>query len=422
MGQIDYVIDTNIIFNEPYILNKFENCNIYIPGVVLEELDKYKYDKDLGIQVRIFGRILDKLYENNNITDNGCKIIFMMESYLDKDLNYLGGSTNDNRIIHCCKLLNEKEKVILLSNDILVRSKSRAIGIEATGLTQELNNNISDDFYKGYIEYTLEDELVNTLYNEKFLSLNYFNEIKSYPHMFIILRPFSNPSKYLIGKVDKRNLCIELIHEIDNVYGISPKNIQQLMAFHLLLDPEIPLVVLEGSAGTGKTLLSLASGLQLVENQEYKKLLIAKPTVDSSNEIGFLPGNMDEKLKPYLQSYYDNLEFLIGEEYKNLEMLNIEINALNYMRGRSIPEQFIIIDEVQNLSKKEIKTMLTRAGDKTKIILLGDINQIDNKQLDLYNNGLSHVIEKFKGDILFGYIKLEKGVRSDLASKAAKLL
>lgn len=433
---VNYLLDTNIIFNDPYVLNKFENCDIYIPCVVLEELDKHKYDKDLGMQVRVFGRILDKLHEANNTTDKNCNVYFTSETYSNNELAYLGGVTNDNIIIHttCC-INNENYKVVLLSNDILVRAKARNLcDLESTGLTQELNQNNSDDFYKGYLEVTLEDDIVNKLYNEKFLSLNYFKEIQSYPHMFIILRPYSNNSKYLIGKVDKRNLCIELVHEINGVYGIDPKNIQQIMAFHLLLDPEIPLVSISGKAGSGKTLIALASALALVHdlrddsgNNFYKRITCATPTVDMGKGIGFLPGNKEEKLSPYIQSFFDALEYIYGDMPKVKNVLDgfqdeLQIEALNYIRGRSLPGQFFILDEAQNLTKHEIKTTITRMGEGSKIIIMGDPSQIDVPYLDKYNNGLTYTIEKFKDKSLAGHIELVKGVRSPLADMAADIL
>lgn len=435
MAQLDYLLDTNIVFNEPYILNKFENCNIYIPGVVLEELDKYKYDKELGMQVRIFNRILDKLHETNYMTEKNCHIMFIGETYKDSDLFYLGGRTNDNIIIHNAKCLNENSKVILLSNDMAVRIKARNLAhIEAEGLTQELHGNTSDDFYKGYLELNVEDKLANTLYNEKFLSLNHFSYIKAYPHMFIVLRPYSNPSKYLIGKVDKRNLCIELIHELNNVYGVDPKNIQQLMAFHLLLDPEIPLVSLSGKAGSGKTLITLAAALALVHDLKddngahfYKRITCATPTVDMGRGLGFLPGDKNEKLAPYVQSFFDALEYIYGDSLKMKDALEgfqdeLQIDAINYIRGRSLPGQFFILDEAQNTTKHEIKTIITRMGEGSKIIIMGDPSQIDVPYLDKFNNGLTYTIEKFKDKSLAGHLELVKGVRSPLADMAADIL
>jgi PhoH-like ATPase len=387
------------------------------------------------MQVRIFNRILDKLHETNNVTEKKCNIMFTVDTYTTDDLFYLGGKTNDNIIIHTAKVLNENSKVVLLSNDTAVRIKARNLAhIEATGLTQELNENISEDFYKGYLELNVEDELVDTLYNEKFLSLNYFNYIKSYPHMFLVLRPYSNPSRYLIGKVDKRNLCIELIHEINNIYGVDPKNIQQLMAFHLLLDPEIPLVSLVGKAGSGKTLITLAAALALVHDMRddkgapyYKRITCTTPTVDMGKGIGFLPGDKNEKLAPYVQSFFDALEYIYGDSIKMKDALEgfqdeLQIDALNYIRGRSLPGQFFILDEAQNTTKHEIKTTITRMGEGSKIVIMGDPAQIDVPYLDKFNNGLTYTIEKFKDKGLAGHMELVKGVRSPLADMAADIL
>jgi PhoH-like ATPase len=429
MAHTNYILDTNIIFNEPYIFNKFNDCKIYIPGVVLEELDKYKYDKELGMQVRIFGRLLDKLHETNNITENNCEIIFMSETYSNEDLFYLGGRTNDNVIIHTAKVLNEFSKVVLLSNDIQVRVKSRNLAnIEATGLTQELNQNISDKFYRGYLELFVEDEIIDKLYRDGFLPINFLGPIDNiYPHSFVILKRY-NGSGDVVAKVDEKALSIEVLPKLNNIYGISPLNVQQLMALHLLLDPNIPLVSLSGKAGSGKTLITLAAALMQVQDDElYKRITCTTPTVDMGKGIGFLPGDKQEKIGPYVQSYYDALEFIFGGNTQMKDALNgfqdeFQVDALNYIRGRSLPEQFFIVDEAQNLTKHEIKTIITRMGMKSKIVIMGDPAQIDVPYLDKYNNGLVYTIEKFKDKSLAGHVELVKGERSPLADMAADIL
>lgn len=434
MGQTNYLLDTNIIFNDPYVLNKFKDCIVYIPSVVLEEIDKYKYDKNLGMQVRIFGRILDKLHENDNKVDNNVEVRFIGDSYTNEQLAYLGGRTNDNVIIHMANVISSQEKVILLSNDTLVRVKARNIcGLEATGFTQEMNDSFSDEFYKGYLEVYLEDELIDKAYKDKFLPMHILNNVWSntlYPNSFVILKRFSGRSGDLIAKVDNRATCIEVISDLNNIYGINPKNIQQLMALHLLLDPEIPLVTLSGKAGSGKTLLALAAGLLLVQDLKeplYKRITCATPTVDMGKGIGFLPGDMKEKIAPYVQSFYDALEYIYGGREQLVSALagfqdEFQIDALNYIRGRSLPDQFFIVDEAQNLTKHEVKTIITRMGDNSKIILMGDPAQIDVPYLDKYNNGLSYVIDKFKDKGLAGHIELLRGVRSPLADMAADIL
>lgn len=419
------VFDTNIILHDPHYINKIANSEIIIPSVVFEEIDKYKNDRELGMAVRIFSRFIDKIHLNNYFNDSNSKIRFVNDVFSDAQLQYLGGVSNDNIIIQTAKWYNAK----LLSNDTLVRIKARNIAnIEVAGLTSDESNSDLDEYYKGYLEHYLPDELVDTLYDLKFLSIKYLEEINIHPHMFIIIKRFSGKSGSLIAKVNNNCTCIEMVEKIDNVWGIKPENVQQLMGMHLLLDNEIPLVSFIGAAGTGKTLLSMACGLHLTQDyQAYEKLVCTKPIIDMGKELGTLPGDKEEKLGPYVDSYYDALEFLFGDRTRMLDALNgmqdnFEIDALNYIRGRSLPGRYFIVDEAQNLSKHEIKTIITRMGKGSKIVLMGDPNQVDNKFLDSQNNGLIHVVEAFKEQGLGGHVTFEKGLRSDLASVAADIL
>lgn len=250
------------------------------------------------------------------------------------------------------------------------------------------------------------------------------------PHEFIILKDELGSSASAIGKVslDRKQLR-PLMFDDDHIWGVKARNVQQKMAFELLLNDDIPLVTLTGKAGTGKTLLSLAAGLLKIEDEnKYQKLLVARPVVPMGKDIGFLPGEKEEKLRPWMQPIYDNLEYLFhtkkpGDLDRILQGLgSIQVEALTYIRGRSIPEQFIIIDEAQNLTKHEVKTIITRVGEGSKIILMGDPEQIDHPYLDESNNGLTYVVEKFKDQEISGHIRLEKGERSPLAQLAAQIL
>lgn len=432
MSQTNYLLDTNVIFNDPYVLNKFENCNIYIPGVVLEELDKHKNNEDLFMQVRIFSHVLDKLYTANNVTEKGCKVIFTVDTFEDADLNYLGGRNNDNVIVHTAKVLNDIEAVTLLSNDMAVRNKARNLShIEASGMTQELTDNTSQEFYKGYFELFLEDDVINNLYQNNYIPVQYLLDAPKElikPHAFVILKRYSG-SGDVIAKIDGRGLSVETIQPLLDVYGIKPKNAQQIMALHLLLDDDIPLVTLTGKAGSGKTLITLAAALMLVHERDsfYKRITCATPTVDMGKGIGFLPGDKEEKLGPYVQSFYDALEYIFGGTDGLNNALGgmqdeFQIDAINYIRGRSLPNQFFILDEAQNTTKHEIKTIITRMGEKSKIVIMGDPSQIDVPYLDKYNNGLTYAIEKFKDKHLAGHVELVKGERSPLADMAADIL
>jgi PhoH-like ATPase len=423
MAENRYTLDTNVIMRDPYILDSFHDSFIYIPNVVLQELDNHKNDRDLGRGIRIFSRILDGLHENNYITDKNNQVFFIDT---DDNLDYLGGKTNDNIIIHIANIT----KSVLITEDVLMRIKARNLAdIEADGVTQNESKNNSDDNYQGYLEVYLEDSIIDLLYSKKYLDIRYIQDVKLYPNMFLVINRFSGSSGSVLAKVDKDCKSIEAISEINNVYSINPKNVQQLMALHLLLDNEIPLVTLSGKAGTGKTLLALASALAL--NQDgglYENgITCTTPTVDMGEELGFLPGNKDEKLAPYVQSYFDALEFIYGGKEQlanamNSEQTDIQIDALNYIRGRSLPNQFFIVDEAQNLTKHEVKTIITRMGENSKIVLMGDPQQIDAKYLNEFNNGLSHVIDKFKDFGIAGHITLKKGERSPLADIAADIL
>lgn len=250
------------------------------------------------------------------------------------------------------------------------------------------------------------------------------------PHEFVVLKDILGGSASAVGKADETGKVIRpFLTELDQVWGIKPRNVEQKMALELLLRQDIPLVTLTGKAGTGKTLLSLAAGLLQTEDLgRYNKLLVARPVVPVGKDIGFLPGEKEEKLRPWMQPVYDNLEFLFntkkpGEIDQILAgMGSIQVEALTYIRGRSIPDQFIIIDEAQNLTKHEVKTILTRVGEGSKIVLMGDPAQIDHPYLDELNNGLAYVVETFKSQRESGHVKLEKGERSGLAQLAADLL
>lgn len=281
------------------------------------------------------------------------------------------------------------------------------------------------------MELKIDKKIINQFYAQNKLLLKEVLLKTSFnPHEFIILKDELGSSASAIGKVslDRKQLR-PLMFDDDHIWGVKARNVQQKMAFELLLNDDIPLVTLTGKAGTGKTLLSLAAGLLKIEDEnKYQKLLVARPVVPMGKDIGFLPGEKEEKLRPWMQPIYDNLEYLFhtkkpGDLDRILQGLgSIQVEALTYIRGRSIPEQFIIIDEAQNLTKHEVKTIITRVGEGSKIILMGDPEQIDHPYLDESNNGLTYVVEKFKDQEISGHIRLEKGERSPLAQLAAQIL
>lgn len=348
-----------------------------------------------------------------------------------------GEVTNDNRIIAVAFNYLEEEKaketprpVVVVSKDTLLRIKADVLGLIAQDY---LNDRIvsRNDMYTGNMTVLVPGAVIDDFYANRTLPIGQLGIQETLcPNEFIILKDELGSSKSAILKVslDGKSLT-PLFLSNDPIWGISARNAQQRMAFELLLNDEIPLVTLTGKAGTGKTLLALAAALMKVEDeQKYKKLLIARPVVPMGNDIGFLPGEIDEKLRPWMQPIYDNLEFLFdtkktGDIDKILAGLgSIEIEALTYIRGRSIPNQFIIIDEAQNLSKHEVKTIISRIGEGSKIVLVGDPDQIDHPYLDAMSNGLTYTVDRFKDQSVSGHVTLERGERSGLAQLAADLL
>lgn len=438
-----YVLDTNVLLQDPNSVYAFEDNEVVIPAIVLEEVDsKKRYMDEIGRNARHFSKTMDslrgkgKLHEGVLLDTGGRLRVELNHRSFEKLKGSFADMTNDNRIIAVALnlLLEEQEKpdgkeVILISKDALVRVKADALGIPAEDF---LNDRVIefDNVYSGYVEMYVDTDILNSFYTNHELDASELSQYPLYPHQFIIMKNALGGSSSAIGKVDFDGKKIKPFSiEPDQVWGIKARNVQQKMAFELLLRDDIPLVTLIGKAGTGKTLLSLASGLLQTEDLgRYNKLLVARPVIPVGKDIGFLPGEKEEKLRPWMQPIFDNLEYLFnakkpGELDQILAgMGSIQVEALTYIRGRSIPDQFIIIDEAQNLTKHEVKTILTRVGERSKIVLMGDPKQIDHPYLDEYNNGLTYVVEKFKNEKISGHVKLEKGERSGLAQLAADLL
>jgi len=439
-----YVLDTNVLLQDPNAVFAFEDNEVIIPAVVLEEIDAKKRNADeLGRNARAVSRLLDglrergRLYDGIELEQGGSIKVELNHRSFQKLQDVFGESTNDNRILAVALNyhLEEQEKeqpkpVILVSKDTLVRIKADVLGINAQDyLTDRV---ISDnELYPGYLTLYVHPGIIDNFYNARYLPVADLNaNVELYPHEFVILRDELGTSKSALLKVSADGKRLDPLYlSNDPVWGIGARNVQQRMALELLLNDDIPLVTLSGKAGTGKTLLALAAGLMKTEDErKYKKLLIARPVVPMGKDIGYLPGEKDEKLRPWMQPVYDNLEFLFdtkkaGDIEKILAgMGSIQVEALTYIRGRSIPGQFIIIDEAQNLSKHEVKTIVSRVGEGSKIVLMGDPGQIDHPYLDAYSNGLTYVVEKFKSQSVSGHVNLERGERSRLAQLAADLL
>lgn len=435
-----YVLDTNVLLHDPLSIFQFEEHDVVIPAVVLEELDGKKRNMDeIGRNARETARFLDQLRASGKLhygvpLDNGGRLFVEIghESMEDSPFEVM---TNDNRILAVALGLMRQErdttqkKVIVVSKDILVRVKADALGIEAEDY---LTDHIADttSLYTGFREFEVEQSIIDAFYRDKMLPLTALPpKYTYYPNSFVVLKSNVSRASVLAVVDSEKPIVRQLSIDVDHVWGIHPRNVQQRMALDLLLRDDIPFVTLLGKAGTGKTLLALAAGLSLVEDeQRFHKLVVARPVVPMGNDLGYLPGEMEEKLRPWMQPIYDNLEFLFNANSKDelgnilAGMKSIQLEALTYIRGRSMPEQFIIIDEAQNLTKHEVKTILTRVGERSKIVLVGDPYQIDHPYLDEYSNGLAYAIERFKGQTVFGHVQLVKGERSGLARLAADLL
>ncbi|MBD0379153.1 PhoH family protein [Paenibacillus sedimenti] len=439
-----YVLDTNVLLQDPNALFAFEDNEVVIPAVVLEEIDSKKRNADeIGRNARYVSRLLDGLRAKGTLSDG---ITLEQGGSIKVELNHRSFTklqetfaelTNDNRILavalnyHIEEQSNDLPRpVVIVSKDTLVRIKADVLGLTAQDyLTDRIV--AQNDMYTGYLTLHVHPSIIDEFYSYRYLSVNSLNiGYMLHPHEFVILRDELGTSKSALLKVNAEGKKLEpLFMSNEPIWGIAARNAQQRMALELLLNDDIPLVTLTGKAGTGKTLLTLAAGLMKIEDErKYKKLLIARPVVPMGKDIGYLPGEKDEKLRPWMQPIYDNLEFLFdtkkpGDIDKVLAGLgSIQVEALTYIRGRSIPGQFIIIDEAQNLSKHEVKTIVSRVGEGSKIVLLGDPDQIDHPYLDASSNGLTYVVERFKQESISGHITLERGERSHLAQLAADLL
>jgi PhoH-like ATPase len=439
-----YILDTNVLLHDPNAIFKFEDNEVVIPAVVLEEMDSKKRNQDeLGRNARAVARSLDQLRTKGLLhdgvpLDNGGTIrVELNHRSYGKLQEMFGEMSNDNRIIAVAFNYMEEERekpesrpVVVVSKDTLLRIKADVLGLTAQDY---LNDRIvsQNDMYSGNMTVMVHPSVIDEFYSNRSLAIEQLGlNITVAPNEFLILKDEFGTSKSAILKVSSDAKMLEpLFLSNEPIWGIAARNAQQRMAFELLLNDDIPLVTLTGKAGTGKTLLALAAALMKVEDEhKYKKLLIARPVVPMGNDIGFLPGEIDEKLRPWMQPIYDNLEFLFdtkktGDIDKILAGLgSIEIEALTYIRGRSIPNQFIIIDEAQNLSKHEVKTIISRIGEGSKIVLVGDPDQIDHPYLDAMSNGLTYTVDRFKDQSVSGHVTLERGERSNLAQLAADLL
>lgn len=441
MAKKNYVLDTNVILTSWDSINSFENNDIIIPLKVLEEVDKHKQRQDtVGSNARQFIRHLDLLRNSGNICSGvrlgkGKGLIRVSTPILDLLPSSFDQNHPDNQIIATALTEIDKEtgsgrknprKTILVSRDINMRVKCDSIGVltEEYKTDQVVKN--KTDLFTGFITQLVDDEVIDRFYRGENI---YFDKEDGffYPNQFIMLVSSSNEKKTALCRFLDYISPLKKLSEDSDIWGLKPRNKEQTFAADLLRDSNIPFVSLVGKAGTGKTLLATAMGLQQVlEEKKYKHLIISRPIQPMGKDIGYLPGSLEEKMLPWLAPVQDNLKFLFGNDKETLKMYVqngvIEIEALTYIRGRSISNAFIIIDEAQNLTIHELKTIVTRVGEDTKIVLTGDIEQIDNVYLDETTNGLAYAIEKLKTYDLSGHVTLKKGERSKIATLAAKVL
>jgi len=432
----NYVLDTNVLLHDPHALFSFQDNHVYIPMPVLEELDRFKKSPGaLGANCREVIRKLDGLRAFGDLlkgvrTDAGgliCVKIFQDKEFENVVLpSYFKKGLADNWILlYLMKIqkIDPKMRTIFVTKDINFRLKSQIIGVTAQDYLTD-KSAVTED--RGFYEVSIPEDAMRTFDEEGRISFSAL----SLPSSMKKRNVFFDFGQSLYGKTTETTDEIVRL-EVGlgtSVYGITARNREQLFALEVLRDDSIPLVCLTGKAGTGKTLIAIAAGLsKVMEENAYSKLTVTKPVVSMGQDIGFLPGTAEEKIRPWVQPVYDNLDFLFArkgvraEEYLKKRKI-IEVEILSYIRGRSIPHQYIIIDEAQNLTPHEVKTIITRAGEKTKIVLTGDPDQIDNPYLDRTSNGLMVLASKFFDHPLAAHITLEKGERSALATVASEIL
>lgn len=413
-----FILDTNVILHDPSCIFNFDEHDVIVPIVVLEQLDERKQgNSHVNQNARAFIRNLSKLSDNseNKLELSLGKNKGMLRIPVD-DFNLTTKQSVDNQLLDYCK---KYPSYVFVTQDINLRMKARAYNIIAEDYK---NDKVKDpsNLPSGFevIEDTPTD-IINSVYADDLSALYDFIETPLVNNYYILKKGSQS-----VRVAYKNNQFIKITDK--SASGIRARNLEQSLALDLLLDPNIPLVALTGISGGGKTLLSLAAALE--QRKEFLKILLTRPVVPLGNDIGFLPGDIMDKLTPYMQPLYDNLD-IIKKVLNNDEAINkmktekkIEIVALPYLRGRSLPRVFFIIDECQNLSPLEVKTIVTRAGENAKIVFTGDINQIDSPYMDVHSNGLSYLIYKMTGQSLFGHIKFTKGERSKLSELASTIL
>ncbi len=460
----NFVLDTNVLLHDPRAIFKFEDNTVNIPIFVIEEIDKFKRElSELGRNAREVSRLLDE-YRNQGSLSVGVemegggmlRVCFNREEIED---NFLDWETKDNLILAVAlhiQRLEPEQPCIFVTKDVNLRVRADAMGLKS----ENYENDAVDisELYPGACELLVPDEFINALHSDGWIDVDEetrpqmrrtdaegsdVGEVgQLFDNEYALLRSNSGSNQTSLGRVrvevletHEKSYTIEPLDRRarEDVWGVRPRNKEQAFALDALLDDDIKLVTLVGKAGTGKTLLAIAAGLRKVtEEQKYHKLVVSRPIIPMGRDVGYLPGTLEEKLHPWMRPIFDNVEFLMGLTRADkragrgadelLDLGVMEIEPLTYIRGRSLPNQYMIVDEAQNLTPHEVKTILTRSGENTKIVLTGDPYQIDNPYVDSQSNGLTYVVSRFKGSHLAATVTLFKGERSELAELSANLL
>jgi len=440
-----FVLDTNVLLFDPQSIFKFPGHTIFIPFVVIEELDKFKKDQnENGRNSRQFARIVDDLRTRGSLAtgvklDNGgtLQITAITNSEID-EVSGMDRQINDHSILLTCLALKKRGlQITFITKDINLRLKADAL--EIISEDYETSDLTFEELYTGQRELVASENLLLKFDEEKLIPLSDLPTLQDIlPNEYVHLKSAINPQVKKLGRYSKKaGGIVPLIKKRDGIWGIYPRNIEQQFALDALLNEDIALVCLVGKAGTGKTLLAIAAALETCINRQiYTRVLVSRPIIPMGRDLGFLPGDVNEKLGPWMQPIFDNIDFLFGnkkgehsapgaasqswEELINQGILHVE--PLTYIRGRSLPSQYMIVDEAQNLSPHEVKTIITRAGEGTKIVLTGDCEQIDSPYLDSINNGLAYCIDRLKDEEIVSHAVLKVGERSPLSEIASKKL
>jgi len=440
-----FVLDTNVLLHNAECIESFADNTVILPMAVIEELDKFKtHNDELGRNARQVIRRLDALRAQGSLRDgvplgNGGRLKILSSQFASNGTG-LDADTADNRILRLAyHLRKDGERVIFVSKDINARLKADALGLQAEDFEKEKVN--FDELFTGFLEQVVPRRTVDLFFKNAILEKKGLGQ---FPNQFILLRDRTNERRTALARVVQPGVLKHLSSDYDRFWNIQSRNREQRLALELLMDPEVQIVTLVGQAGTGKTLLALAAALHTtLRHHRYDRILVTRPIIPMGKDIGYLPGGKDEKLSHWMQPIFDNLTFLMREEpppaaaTKGKERARssaqdridqlisdriIEMEALTYIRGRSIPNQYIIVDEAQNLTPHEVKTIASRAGEGSKIVFTGDPYQIDNPYLDASSNGLTYAAERLKEQPIHGHITLKRSERSVLAAVAAEYL